>query len=234
MSNESDSTLTTDEDSAGGPEPSADADVTPLSADPDRGSYRMLMALVALLLIGLVVAVVVLRSSDSTEASGEPTTTAPGRKEPLVIMPEQKPGPLTPFSVTAFDGQALDSESLKGTPLVLNFWASWCVPCRKEMPAFQQVSDEMAGRIRIVGLASDDGEKQAREFAAARNITYSLAMAPDGYSDEMGVFGLPSTFLVDADGNVVEAKYGELSYGELTSLIAEKLGVSTSGDSSGG
>lgn len=198
-------------------------DVGPLGADPDKGSYRMLMALVALLLIGLVVAAVLLgtgeSSTDADTAAGAPTSAAAGQKDPEIVYPDQTPGPAPDFEFTSFDGRQVSLDSLRGTPVVLNFWASWCRPCRKEMPAFQQVSDELDGRVQVVGLASDDGEADARRFAEANSIRYILGLAPDGLASSMGVFGLPSTFFIDADGVIVEAHFGELSYGSLVDKL---------------
>ncbi|MFN8104165.1 MAG: TlpA disulfide reductase family protein [Acidimicrobiia bacterium] len=200
-------------------ETGADGDAGPLGTDPDKGSYRLLMAVVALLLIGLVVAAVVLGTSGSPEATdaSDSAQSAPAgaAKDPEIKYPEQTPGPAPEFEFTTFDGRTESLSALRGTPVVLNFWASWCVPCRKEMPAFQQVSDELTGKVAFVGLASQDGEADARRFAEANSIRYTLGLEPDGLSESMGVYGLPSTFLVDADGMIVEAHFGQLSYDKL-------------------
>lgn len=206
-------------------EPHRGEDLGPLGTGPDRGSSRMLMALVALLLIGLVVAAVLVgtggSSTDGDAAADAPTTTAAGRKDPEIIYPDQAPGPAPDFEFTAFDGTQVSLDSLLGKPVVLNFWASWCRPCRKEMPAFQQVSDELGGRVQVVGLASDDGEADARRFADANSIRYTLGLAPDGLAASMGVFGLPSTFFIDAEGTIVEAHFGELSHDALVAKLQQ-------------
>lgn len=208
-------------------EPAEPGQTGPLSADPDKGSYRMLMALIGLLLIGMVVAAVLVGTGGDDAASVPstpaatvaPTSPATASKEPEIRYPEQEPGPAPDFEFTTFDGKTATMASLRGTPVVLNFWASWCVPCRKEMPAFQQVADETAGKVAFVGLASEDGEDDARRFADANSISYPLGLAPAGLADSMGVFGLPSTFLIDANGMIVEAHFGELSHDELTTRL---------------
>lgn len=203
------------------------AGATPLSGDPEKGSYRLLMALVGILLGGIVVAAVLLGTGDSSGgvdqadpgSTAAPTSPAVASKDPEIKYPDQKPGPAPDIEFTAFDGRSQSIADLRGTPVVLNFWASWCVPCRKEMPAFQQVSDELGGKVAFVGLASEDGEADARRFAEANSIHYSLGVAPDGLADSMGVFGLPSTFLIDADGMIVEAHFGELSHDKLLAKL---------------
>lgn len=205
----------------------------PLSADPEKGSYRMLMALVGLLLIGMVVAAVLVGSGgDKTTAPSTPASTvaptspAKASKDPEIRYPEQEPGPAPDFGFTTFGGENVTLASMRGKPVVLNFWASWCVPCRKEMPAFQQVADATQGKVAFVGLASEDGEADARRFAEANGIRYTLGLAPAGLADSMGVFGLPSTFFIDANGMIVEAHFGELSHDELTQRL-QKYGFVT-------
>lgn len=206
---------------ADGPGASAErdtGDAGPLGTDPEKGSYRLLMALVGLLLIGLVVAAVVLGmggSDKDADAGSTPSSPAAAPRDPDIKYPEQTPGPAPEFEFTTFDGRSESLASLRGKPVVLNFWASWCVPCRKEMPAFQQVADELGDKIAVVGLASEDGEADARRFADANAIRYTLGLAPDGLADSMGVYGLPSTFLIDADGMIVEAHFGQLPYDKL-------------------
>ena len=67
----------------------------------------------------------------------------------------------------------------RGTPLVVNVWASWCPPCQQEMPAFQQVHEALGDRVRFVGLDRADSRSDAASFAQQRGITYDLLFDPD-------------------------------------------------------
>ena len=124
------------------------------------------------------------------------------------------------------DGERVRLEDVVGRPLVVNFWASWCVPCRKEMPALQAVAQRLEGRVRFVGINDQDGSTPAAEFEARAGATYPSGYDPDGaVAREFGVFGLPTTVLVDARGRIVARRVGEVTETELEALIADAFGV---------
>lgn len=110
-----------------------------------------------------------------------------------------------------------------GTPVVLNFWASWCTPCKKEMPVLQEFATENPD-VRVVGVAVNDGESDSREFAQRRGIEFPLGVDGDGsVSADYGVTGLPVTVVIDGDGQVATTWFGEITREELD-LFAEQLG----------
>ncbi len=107
-----------------------------------------------------------------------------------------------------------------GRPLVINFWASWCVPCRREMPAFARVGDDLAGRVAFLGVNHQDTHDAAAEFAAKSGVHYRSGFDPDGgIARDFGVRGLPSTVFVSAAGRVVGTHTGELSESRLRKEI---------------
>ena len=121
-------------------------------------------------------------------------------------------------------------EDFAGQPLVVNFWASWCVPCRKEMPALQAAAERLAGRVRFVGINHQDGATAAAEFQRDVGVTYPSGHDPDGaVARDYGVLGLPTTVLVDASGRIVARRLGEVTDDELARLIADAFKVPASG-----
>jgi cytochrome c biogenesis protein CcmG/thiol:disulfide interchange protein DsbE len=137
----------------------------------------------------------------------------------------------TTSTYTAFDGSETNLAALRGSPVVLNFWASTCAPCIDEMPAFERVSQAYAGRVRFVGLAVHDPEASARNMARRTGVTYSLGFDPQGrIARAFGATGLPATILLGPDGGVVRHVGATLSGDELTGLIErELLGAGASG-----
>ena len=128
----------------------------------------------------------------------------------------------TPF--TYFDGTTGTLADLEGTPLVVNFFASWCVPCVKEMPEFERVHQELGDRVRFLGLDVRDQLEDGKRIAAQTGVTYDLARDPDGsFLALMKGVVMPTTALVAADGTVVEVHNGALDGEELADLIDEKL-----------
>ena len=122
------------------------------------------------------------------------------------------------------DGGTARLTDYRGEPVVVNFFGSWCVPCREEMPAFQAVHAELGDRVTFVGLAVNDSERDARAFVESAGVTYDVGRDASGaLFESFGVVNMPSTFLVSAGGEVVASHAGALSAGALRDLIDEHL-----------
>jgi thiol-disulfide isomerase/thioredoxin len=116
------------------------------------------------------------------------------------------------------DGAPLDVGGLRG-PAVINVWATWCAPCRKELPAFQEVSAS-SPEVRFIGVNSvETGD--ARPFLDGLGITYEQYVDDAGQlAEELGAAALPVTVVVDADGSVVTAHLGPMSVDDLEGALA--------------
>jgi thiol-disulfide isomerase/thioredoxin len=127
-------------------------------------------------------------------------------------------------------GDAVPLRGLTGTPTVLNLWASWCAPCRTELPAFQQLSAAAGGALRVFGVDSEDREGSARTFATVAGIRFASAFDEDGKLHRaLGKAALPVTVLVAADGRVAQVYSGApLTYDSLRRLVRDALGVTVS------
>ena len=110
------------------------------------------------------------------------------------------------------DGKVSISE-LRGTPVVLNLWASWCTPCREESPRLREGWERLGPRgIAFLGLNIQDLRGDAREFSDEFGLTYpSVRDARRGVADDYGATGIPETFFVDARGRVVAHVIGVVS-----------------------
>ena len=109
------------------------------------------------------------------------------------------------FDLTLFSGDIFQLSDFKGSVVVLNFWGSYCVPCRWEMPAFETVSLEYQDRgVVFVGIAVGDTEDAATGFANEVGVTYRLGLDEEGeITITYGVTELPTTYIIDEDGNQV-------------------------------
>ena len=110
--------------------------------------------------------------------------------------------PLPPLTLAGFDGRPVALADLRGHPLVVNFWASWCVPCVEEAPILEGLAREFrANGLIVVGIDTQDLEPEGRQFLVRQGIHYLNLRDPDGSVGRMfGTTGVPETFFVGADG----------------------------------
>ena len=164
--------------------------------------------------------------SSGPSANGFPACTPHSLTSPGKALPD--------CTFEGFNGAAtVRLASLKGKPTVLNFWASWCIQCIGEMPAFQRVYASLAGKVSFVGMnvLNLEGETMGagRAFARQTKVRYQLAFDPHGL-----LFGhfqnpnrptLPITVFVDARGVVKDINFGALSESALRQKISTNFGI---------
>ena len=127
--------------------------------------------------------------------------------------------------LTTVDGKAF--ELLVGSsdkPMVINFWASWCPPCRSEMPLFVSAHSALGEEVRFIGIASDDTQAGAAGFIDEFDIDFENYL--DGPGEVKGLYGgagLPMTLFVDAGGEVIDRHYGIIDDAALAIGIDELL-----------
>ncbi len=127
------------------------------------------------------------------------------------------------FTAVTFDGDEVNLADLRGQIVVVNFWASWCGPCRDETPLLEAVQDNLGDDVVLVGLNTGDTEEDARAFLDEFNVTYTVARDENGaIALDYGVTGMPETFVIDANGNYAVKYLGEVrSLEQLRGMVAE-------------
>lgn len=117
-------------------------------------------------------------------------------------------------------------EDLRGRPVVLNFWASWCVPCRREMPVLASAHRRVGDTVAFVGVNHQDNRSAALDLAAATGVAYDSGFDPHGrVARSYSLFGLPTTVFISSEGDVLERHTGELSREQLGAALARVFGV---------
>lgn len=158
---------------------------------------------------GLLLALMMILSLSACSGKGEEAneTTETGAAE------EYDPAP--DFTIYNKEGKAVKLSDMKGTPVVLNFWASWCPPCKAEMPEFDEIAKEYAGKVEFMMVNLTDGQRETVEIAQAfiDSMGYTFPVYFDKDSDaayKYGIQSIPTTIFIDANGNLVAGATGAI------------------------
>ncbi len=135
-----------------------------------------------------------------------------------------------PFSLTDISGRKLDLADYKGKVVMLDFWATWCGPCRIEIPGFVQLQNRYRDQgFAIIGVSLDDGPEVVREFYQQFKMNYPVALGDDKLGELYGgILGMPTTFLIGRDGRIYAKHVGAMDVDvfeqEIKSLLAVQAG----------
>jgi len=143
-------------------------------------------------------------------------------RDPTLVRSALIGKPAPSFDLPTLDGGRVELASLRGQVVVVNFWASWCVPCIEEAPELQAFSEANEARgVRLVGIVySDEGDK-AVAFRDRFGLTYPQAMDPGGRTAiDFGVFGVPETYVIGRDGRVMAKLLGAVDASTLEQVVA--------------
>jgi thiol-disulfide isomerase/thioredoxin len=135
---------------------------------------------------------------------------------------------VVPFTLTDLDGRARSVDEWRGRLIVLNFWATWCAPCREEIPAFMALQETYGGRgLQVVGIAIDAPEA-VRDYRDDLLIDYPILIGDRDAVDLMNRYGnlagvLPYTVVIARDGRIVATKQGAYTHDELQAIVQPLL-----------
>ncbi len=198
------------------------------AAEPRRGARLVIAAAVMLLVAAGVWLVLDDAEQQQAEAPGAALDDAPTLQE----LAAQADGPsgddaAPDFSVPTNTGTAFTlSHHLAedGRPVILNLWASWCFPCRAEMPAIDAFATAHP-EVAVIGVAVQDDVVAAEEFAEEIGVAYPLGFdEKDEVNDEYRPLGLPATFFISADGTIAKRHFGTVTEESLAADVAELFG----------
>ena len=148
-------------------------------------------------------------------ASGGPAAVFDAR--PGTIQLAADPAVLPELAMQTLDGRTITSEDLQGKVTLVNFWATWCGPCRAEIPDLIKLQARYPEQLQVIGISTDEaGEQVVESFAAQFGINYPIVMStPELNRAFPGVMALPTSFIVDPDGRVVRTHVGLVNPGIL-------------------
>lgn len=184
-----------------------------------RGLPSGVLWAVALGLVTLAIAVwATWDSGDEDVAQLDDRVVMPADEDPDGGALPGSPAPDAEFST--FEGTTRTIGEFRGKPLVVNFWASTCIPCVTEMPDIDALHEEMGGSVTFLGINTAEGTKPAQRFLEDVPVSYELGRDPDGsVLKAFGRANLPTTVIIDAQGRVRDTHTGIISRDDLRSRI---------------
>jgi peroxiredoxin len=146
-----------------------------------------------------------------------PVTAGPGSEQAEPAVGRFAPD----FTLTTVNGETLQLSELRGKPVVLNFWATWCGPCQREMPALEAASLRFADKVVFVGVDQAEPPEVVARYLEELGVTFIVPLDTDGsVGDRYNVLGLPTTFFVDERGIIRHFWMGEMNAVVLAEGIA--------------
>lgn len=159
-------------------------------------------------------------SGDKPEANGEKVVKQTQKQDKVGL------GVFPDVELTTLMGEKLSMKNLRGKVVFVNFWATWCAPCRQEIPDFISFQEKYGdGDFTILGISLDEeGFEVVKPYAQEMGINYPLAVDDQNLSDKLGgIFAVPTTYFVDKKGNITGRKIGYFSKDQMKKQIDSML-----------
>jgi cytochrome c biogenesis protein CcmG, thiol:disulfide interchange protein DsbE len=139
----------------------------------------------------------------------------------IASQPSLAPGQIVPGSVDTLNATL---HALRGKPVVVNYWATWCIPCRAEMPRLAAAATKYGGSVHFLGVDVEDDTKSAEAFARQRDVRYPMMSDPRGaIRSDQRIVGLPVTQFYRSDGALAFVNNGEIQADEVAKRIDDLL-----------
>ncbi|MEP6782409.1 MAG: TlpA disulfide reductase family protein [Acidobacteriota bacterium] len=193
--------------------------VTPESTPPPASASKMRMiavAVTAVALLAISIPFVFQAHQDEPAAPAAQASVTPAAShdvagaETPACMAGAKPANWD-FKLKDLEGKEVSLSSFKGKVVVLNFWATWCGPCKAEIPGFVELQEKYKDKITIVGYSVDDSAELAKKYAAEYKMNYPILLGEgrEDVQDAYGpIWGIPASFLISKDGQVCRKHMG--------------------------
>ena len=183
---------------------------------------RKLIPLLGGVLLGLGVGIVIFFGFLQDDAPPKVSEITEGSApQPVPSLDAPAPG----FALISLNGDSIQLEDYRGKPVLLNFWATWCAPCRLEMPAFQSHFEKYDGEFAIVAVNNAEAPEDVQAFVAELGLTFDILLDPEAEVQHLYlVRGYPTSVLIDADGIVRAQHIGLMTEDQLDEYLQE-LGI---------
>ncbi len=180
---------------------------------------RKLIPLLGGILLGLGIGIVIFFGFLKEDTSPKMSDLAQGT-EPIPVPSLDAPAP--GFELASLSGESIQLEDYRGKPVLLNFWATWCAPCRLEMPAFQSRFEKHASELAIVAVNNAESPAEVQAFVDEFSLTFDILLDPEAEVQRLyRVRGYPTSLLIDAEGVIRVQHIGLMTEGQLDGYLQE-------------
>jgi thiol-disulfide isomerase/thioredoxin len=171
----------------------------------------LFLSVIFLVALGAIFSFLVFRGTISQR---DPFSSSLANTEPNELAPD--------FTLETLEGPTVQLSDLRGRKVILNFWASWCAPCRAEMPEFERIHREYGDRLTILGVNIQEDRQTIERFLQEVPVSYPILLDPQGTTVRAyGIIAQPATYWIDEQGRILERKYGAYTRAELDSRVRE-------------
>lgn len=162
--------------------------------------------------------------AETGEPAGSPSPTAETASDGTAEEPAEERQAVPDFTVTAMDGSSVSLSDFAGKPRVVNFWATWCPPCRGELPTFESAWEQFGDRVEFLMVALVDGSRETedtvRAFLEETGYRFPVYMDTEGSAaGDYGIYSIPMTVLVDSRGGLFGGQIGAMDEAALTAAL---------------
>ena len=153
------------------------------------------------------------RTTTAVSSGADAVADMGGGGEPVTLRFYRNPAPAPAFVARDINGRDVSAADLRGKVVIVNFWATWCPPCRAEIPDLIALQDKYGDRLQIIGISQDEAPPEVvKRFVAAHKINYPIVMTtPELEKTFRGVSALPTSFILDRESRVVQKHVGMLT-----------------------
>ena len=146
-----------------------------------------------------------------------------GRGAPATTQGESAPAPA--FTLPDLAGGEVSLAALRGRAVVIDFWATWCAPCERQVPVLNAFHDKYGDRIPVLGIAVDaDGASGVAPFVAQHGLRYRVLLGDEGLAQDYDAYGFPTLYVIRPDGTIHSAHVGVVSPEALEAAVSEWAG----------
>ena len=156
------------------------------------------------------------------------STSAPGAPEPAPGAEAAEAFVAPAFSLPDLTGGVVSLAGLRGRPVVIDFWATWCAPCERQIPVLNAFHEKHGERIPVLGISVDADPNAVPPFVAEHDVRYRVLLGDEGLARDFGALGFPTLYVVRPDGSVHSSHVGVVTPEALDAAVAEWTGAAGS------